>query len=205
MQATPLPPPIPLSGAMEIPVPTLAPPSIKPFEWEPVPIYIETVPPKPGSPSPARTEEDVPEEPDDSRVEENIKEEQSQPADIISEQSNTVTSGKPALPELPEEILAEVQTVEVPFIGIEVPVPRPEILVTATATAGISSVAAVGGTLAATTLFKQLQPLLKPVFKFALKKLAAIRKKPPPVTWARLRLKESRQRKQKRKGYVGQF
>ena len=112
----------------------------------------------------------------------------------------------PDLPDLPEEILAEVQTVEVPLIGIEIPIPRPEILVTATATAGISSVAAVGGTLAATTMFKQLQPILKPIFKFALKKLAALRKKPPPVTWARLRLKPGvlHPHIQKRRGSLGQ-
>ena len=196
---------MPLPRAMEIPVPTLAPPSIKPFEWEPVPIYVETVPPKPGSPTTSGAQEDVPNEPEDNSVEEDVKENQETAPNNNTEQPNIMTSGKPELPALPEEILAEVQTVEVPFIGVEVPVPRPEILVTATATAGISSVAAVGGTLAATTLFKQLQPLLKPVFKFALKKLAAIRKKPPPVTWSRLRLKESRRRRQKRMGYVGQF
>ena len=82
--------------------------------------------------------------------------------------------------------IAEVQTVEV--FGFDIPMPRTEILVTATSTAAISSVAAVAGTLFATTLFRQLQPILKPIFKTLLKKLAKVRKKPPPKTWARLRL-----------------
>tara|TARA_X000001388_G_scaffold76714_1_gene74830 strand:+ start:135 stop:809 length:675 start_codon:yes stop_codon:yes gene_type:complete len=96
----------------------------------------------------------------------------------------------------PEELvpeLAEVQTVEV--FGLEIPVPRTEILATAATTAGVSSVVAVAGTLFATTLFRQLQPILKPIFKTILKKIAKVRKKPPPKTWARLRL-ESRQRRQ---------
>ena len=193
MRAVPLPPPIPLSGAMEIPVPTLAPPTIKPFEWEPVPIYVETVPPKPGtsggSDSSKPTEEAPAEQPP------------------VTETTPDPATVAPELPELPEEILAEVQTIEIPFTEIEVPVPRGEILVTAATTAGVSSVVAVSGTLFATTLFKQLQPILKPIFKFAIKKIAAIRKKPPPVTWARLQLKArgSHQHIRSQKGYVGRF
>ena len=60
----------------------------------------------------------------------------------------------PPLNLVPE--LAEVQTWDVPLIGVEIPVPRTEILVTATTTAGISSVVAVGGTLFATTMFRQV-------------------------------------------------
>ena len=107
--------------------------------------------------------------------------------------ANDTSTDVPA--EVPEDLvpeLAEVQTVELPIIGVEIPLPRPEILATAATTAGISSVAAVGGTLFATTLFRQLQPILKPIFKAILKKLAKIRKKPPPKTWARQRLSESR-------------
>ena len=209
MQVIPLPPPIPLSGAVDIPVPTLAPPTLKPFAWEPVPIYVESVPPKPGSPGSTGAKEEEPDDPNNTRVNESVQENQPPTPSNIPEQSNTILPVQPELPDLPdlpEEILAEVQTVEVPLIGIEIPVPRPEILVTAVATAGISSVAAVGGTLAATTMFRQLQPILKPIFKFALKKLAALRKKPPPVTWARLRLKPGvlHPRIQKRRGSSGQ-
>ena len=166
---TPLPPPVPLPGAFEIPVPTLAPPVIAPFAWEPIPIYREDIPEQPKTPTEEKPAQEAEEEKQPPKQE-------PPPPDPVQEMPEPIA---PELPELPEEILAEVQTIEVPFVGVEVPVPRPEILVTATATAGISSVAAVGGTLAAQTVFRQLQPILKPVFKFALKKLAAIRKKPP--------------------------
>ena len=157
------------------------------------PIYVEDVPPKPETSGGSGSSEPTEEAPAEQQA---VTETTPDPATNYSE---------PELPELPEELLAEVQTFEIPFTEIEVPVPRGEILVTAATTAGVSSVVAVSGTLFATTLFKQLQPILKPIFKFAIKKLAAIRKKPPPVTWARLRLKESRPRKSRKMGYVGRL
>ena len=40
----PLPPAFPIPQAFVVPEPVLAPPQIKPLEWEPVPMYIETTP-----------------------------------------------------------------------------------------------------------------------------------------------------------------
>ena len=118
--------------------------------------------------------------------EENILEDEEAPKESSGKPNET----SPPLNLVPE--LAEVQTWDVPLIGVEIPVPRTEILVTATTTAGISSVVAVGGTLFATTMFRQLQPILKPIFKTLLKKLAALRKKEPPPTFGRERLQGSR-------------
>ena len=169
MEAIPIPPPIPIAPTLNIPEPVLAEPQWIPPEWAPVPIY----------------EEDIPEDPEVGPSEEKKEEkEEAKPPPKPAE--------APKPPPIPE--LSEVQTITLPIIGTEIPVPRAEILVTATTTAGVSSVVAVSGTLFATTMFRQLQPILKPVFKFALKKLAAIRKKPPPLSFGRERLQARRLR-----------
>ena len=173
MEAIPIPPPIPIAPTLQIPNPVIAEPQWIPPKWEPVPIYQEDIP---DEPSVGPNESENKEEP-----------EAKPPVKPIPPPKPPPT---PPLPDIPE--LSEVQTITVPIIDAEIPVPRPEILVTAATTAGVSSVVAVGGTLFATTMFRQLQPILKPIFKFALKKVAAIRKKPPPVTWSRQRLLDRR-------------
>ena len=64
---------------------------------------------------------------------------------------------KPTTPALPEE----AQIVEIPFTDIEVPMPTTTIMTTAATTAFIS----VAATLTATSLFKYIVMILKPVFK----------------------------------------
>ncbi len=61
----------------------------------------------------------------------------------------------------------EVQMIDVPFMDVEVPMPSTEIM-TAAATTAVISVAA---TLTATSVFKWLVTLMKPVFKQAWSKL----------------------------------
>ncbi len=61
----------------------------------------------------------------------------------------------------------EAQIVEIPFTEIEFPMPSTTIMTTAATTAFIS----VGATLAATSLFKYLVMLMKPIFKQAWNKL----------------------------------
>ena len=183
MQAIPIPPPIPIQGGIQFPDPILIQPSGQEFQWEPVPMYIEDIPREIPTPNPGninQTEEEAEEEEAEEKESKETKENVTPPKELT-----------PPLNLVPE--LAEVQTWDVPLIGVEIPVPRAEILVTATTTAGISSVVAVGGTLFATTLFRRLQPILKPIFKTVFKKLAALQKKPPPLSWARSRrLKKQR-------------
>ena len=176
MEAIPIPPAIPLPGKFEVPQPTLELPEWQQPTWVPIPIYREDIP-------------DTPNPKTKPKEEESDKEETSKPP-----------PGKP--PDMPKPVIpemAEIQTWTIPIIEQDIPIPRPEILVTATATAGISAVAAVGGTMVATTLFRQLQPLLKPVFKTLLKKLAALQKKPPPLSFGRVRQLARRQRKPDKK------
>ena len=175
MEAIPIPPPIPIAPTFVIPNPVIAEPQWIPPKWEPVPIY----------------QEDIPDEPSVGPNENKNKEEpEAKPP--VKPIPPPEPPPPPPLPDIPE--LSEIQTITLPFIDAEIPVPRPEILATAATTAGVSSVVAVSGTLFATTMFRQLQPILKPIFKFVLKKVAAVRKKPPPLTYGRERLLARRQR-----------
>ena len=184
MEVIPIPLPFPIQGGIQIPDPILVQPSRQEFQWEPVPMYIEDIPPPIPTPNPSQSNENTEAEQEEEQNNSETKEDS--PKGLGK--PNELT---PPLNLVPE--LAEVQTWDVPLIGVEIPVPRAEILVTATTTAGISSVVAVGGTLFATTLFRQLQPILKPIFKTLLKKLAALRKKEPPLSWSReRRLKKQR-------------
>ena len=68
----------------------------------------------------------------------------------------------PKQPNIPKiNIPPEAQIVEIPFTDIEVPLPSTTIMTTAATTAFIS----VAATLTATSMFKQLVMILKPVFK----------------------------------------
>jgi hypothetical protein len=73
------------------------------------------------------------------------------------EEETKPTQTKPTTPALPKE----AQIVEIPFTDIEVPMPTTTIMTTAATTAFIS----VAATLTATSLFKYIVMILKPVFK----------------------------------------
>ena len=83
-----------------------------------------------------------------------------QDTDSQQQQTNNPTLAKPAIP-------PEAQFVEIPFTDIEVPMPTTTIMTTAATTAFIS----VAATLAATSLFKYLVMLMKPIMKQAWNKL----------------------------------
>ena len=95
--------------------------------------------------------------------------------------------GTPAPQNVPQ--FKEVTEFTLPGTDISIPVPRQEILSTAVVTAGASSVAAVAGTLLASTVLKRLVQLLKPVLKIGMKRLAKLRGRPAPETFGRQRLK----------------
>tara|TARA_B100000085_G_C18379257_1_gene445669 strand:- start:32 stop:577 length:546 start_codon:yes stop_codon:yes gene_type:complete len=94
------------------------------------------------------------------------------------------------VPDVPQ--FKEVTEFTLPGTDISIPVPRKEILSTAIVTAGASSVAAVAGTLVASTLLKRLVQLLKPVMKIGMKRLAKVRGRPAPETFGRQRLRQRR-------------
>jgi len=73
--------------------------------------------------------------------------------------------------------------------GIEIPIPKPEILVAAGTTATVS----VGATLLATSVFKKCVSALKPVIKQVVTRVQKKLGKNPP-TWSRQRLEQRRRR-----------
>lgn len=85
----------------------------------------------------------------------------SDPAPEADEETPTAQQVTPAVTP------PEAQIIQVPFTDIEVPMPTTTIMTTAATTAFIS----VGATLAATSLFKYLVMLMKPIFKQAWNKL----------------------------------
>ena len=84
--------------------------------------------------------------------------------------SNEDKSPDKTKPKVPKD--KEVQMVDVPFTDIEVPMPSTEIM-TAAATTAVISVAA---TLTATSIFKYLVTVMKPLFKQAWSKLTKKKK-----------------------------
>ena len=81
-------------------------------------------------------------------------------SDPAPESTTNPTTTKPNIP-------SEAQIVQIPFTDIEVPMPTTTIMTTAATTAFIS----VGATLAATSLFKYLVMIMKPIFKQAWNKM----------------------------------
>tara|TARA_Y100000015_G_scaffold708_1_gene734 strand:- start:379 stop:837 length:459 start_codon:yes stop_codon:yes gene_type:complete len=81
-------------------------------------------------------------------------------------QEEAATKAKPA-PPTKSNVPEEAQIVEIPFTDIEVPMPTTTIMTTAATTAFIS----VAATLTATSLFKYIVMILKPVFKQTWSKL----------------------------------
>ena len=74
---------------------------------------------------------------------------------------------EPPSPELPKISAPEVQLIEVPYTDVELPLPTTEIMTAAATTAFIS----VAATLSATSLFKWLVKIMKPLFKQTWNKL----------------------------------
>ena len=93
-----------------------------------------------------------------------------QDTDSQQQQTNNPTLAKPAIP-------PEAQFVEIPFTDIEVPMPTTTIMTTAATTAFIS----VAATLAATSLFKYLVMLMKPIMKQAWNKITKKKNQQEPL------------------------
>jgi hypothetical protein len=74
--------------------------------------------------------------------------------------------------------IAETTKVTLPGTDVKITVPKAEVLTTAAATAGVAALASVAATMAAGPVLQNLQKVLKPAMKTALKKLAAIRSVP---------------------------
>lgn len=90
---------------------------------------------------------------------EGINTSEEKPSEEAKKETKTQPT-KPTTPPIPQ-LPPEAQLVEIPFTDIEVPIPSTTIMTTAATTAFIS----VAATLTATSLFKYLVMVMKPIFK----------------------------------------
>ena len=187
MDPIPLPPYTKLPDPTQFSMPQLPPPVVEMPLWVPVPIKPEDVIPLPKTKTGKEKEE---------------KPERDEQAERLNEVDRMMTPTPPVPGDLPLPS-AEVRRVEVPFTDLTIPVPKEEIVATAVTTAGAAAVASVGATMIAGKLFSQIVKIAKPVIKAVLKKIAKVRGKPAPETWARQQLKESRQRRLGKTGSTG--
>lgn len=129
--------------------------------------------------------------PSAKQMRQQIQAEQEELDEQKQETLQRLTPKKPQGIQVPQNVpqFKEVTEFTLPGTDITIPVPRQEILSTAVVTAGASSVAAVAGTLLASTLLKRLVQLLKPVLKIGMKRLAKLRGRPAPETFGRQRLR----------------
>ena len=143
MRPVMIPPPMPLPDAMRIPRQPLAMPQFDTPEWEPIPIY--------RNPTPEEVK---------TGTRNGEKEAQGESADKDKEsrtpESNIPEPAEVDLPDLDVVIheMNEVNTVTIPIIEVDVPLPKNELVVIAVTTASVSAVAAVGGTMIPTTLLR---------------------------------------------------
>ena len=86
--------------------------------------------------------------------------------------------------------LAEATTINLPGTDIQIPVPKAEIVTAA----AVTSVVSVAATLTATSLFKQLVSLFKPVINVVIKKINKLRNK-KVITFGRQRWELRRSRR----------
>ena len=90
------------------------------------------------------------------------------------EEESTTSKRQPTTPNIP--LPSEAQIIEIPFTDIEVPMPTTTIMTTAATTAFIS----VAATLTATSLFKYLVMVMKPIMKTTWNKIT--KKKEPKAS-----------------------
>ena len=168
-----------------LPAPVLELPKAELPSYVPMVIPQQTETDKPPVPIVESEERDEPEPatPPDLRqlVREALRQATAAPSVQRVEASNQV---------VPEPLAAEVTEIVVPGTSIAVPVPKAEIL----SVAATTSVISVGATLAATSMFKRLVQVMKPVFKAVAGKVQKLRGK-KVETWARRRLSERHQRR----------
>ena len=179
----PMPPVVPLPGAFNVPRQQLAMPEFNTPTWVTPPIYRQ---PKPEDVKTGRTEGE--------------KEDKGESAEREGRKPNIPESNIPEVPEVelpPMDIVIpemdQTNTITIPIIEVDVPLPKSEVVVIAVTTASVSAVAAVGGTMVATSLFRELVKIFKPIMKTLVKKLAKLRGK-EVKSWSRERLAARRQR-----------
>lgn len=190
MEVAPLLPPIPLPNAFQLPAPILDVPLVNPPRWVLVPQRLKDYP-EPVAPQTESSKTTEEEEPAEEKVDPPPKE----PPPKLPPPPPVIFHPLPALPEQQLDTVlngstevTEENSITIPLIEVEIPLPSNEIMITASTTATVAAVASVGGALVAKTVFDYVLQLIKPLLKIVVNKLQKVRGK-ETTTWARQRLK----------------
>ena len=200
MEIVPIPPAFPIPQAFSIPAQPLDTPEFSLPAWITPPNRLDNIKEliPPNVPERNNQKEETSEESKDTE-EDKEKEEEKSEEPVFEGIAPPIDTPKIQIPfplqqqnQQQDEAESEFEnSVIIPGIDYEMPLPSTEVMVTAATTASIAAVVSVTGTLAAKTVFDYLLKLIKPALKVAVNKLAKARGK-PTTSWARQRLQERR-------------
>ena len=201
MEIVPIPPAFPIPQAFSIPAQPLDTPEFSLPAWITPPNRLDNIKEliPPNVPERNNQKEETSEESKDTEEEDKEKEEEKSEEPDFEGIAPPIDTPKIQIPfplqqqnQQQDEAESEFEnSVIIPGIDYEMPLPSTEVMVTAATTASIAAVVSVTGTLAAKTVFDYLLKLIKPALKVAVNKLAKARGK-PTTSWARQRLQERR-------------
>lgn len=201
MEIVPIPPAFPIPQAFSIPAQPLDTPEFSLPAWITPPNRLDNIKEliPPNVPERNNQKEETSEESKDTEEEDKENKEEKSEEPVFEGIAPPIDTPKIQIPfplqqqnQQQDEAESEFEnSVIIPGIDYEMPLPSTEVMVTAATTASIAAVVSVTGTLAAKTVFDYLLKLIKPALKVAVNKLAKARGK-PTTSWARQRLQERR-------------
>ncbi len=203
MEIVPIPPAFPIPQAFNVPAQPLDTPDFSLPAWVNPPNQLDNIKQliPPNVPERNNQKEETSEESKDTEEEDKEKEKEKDKSEepVFEGIAPPIDTPKIQIPfplqqqnQQQNETASEFEnSVIIPGIDYEMPLPSTEVMVTAATTASIAAVVSVTGTLAAKTVFDYLLKLIKPALKVAVNKLAKARGK-PTTSWARQRLQERR-------------
>ena len=201
MEIVPIPPAFPIPQAFSIPAQPLDTPEFSLPAWITPPNRLDNIKEliPPNVPERNNQKEETSEESKDTEEEDKENKEEESEEPVFEGIAPPIDTPKIQIPfplqqqnQQQDEAESEFEnSVIIPGIDYEMPLPSTEVMVTAATTASIAAVVSVTGTLAAKTVFDYLLKLIKPALKVAVNKLAKARGK-TTTSWARQRLQERR-------------
>ncbi len=203
MEIVPIPPAFPIPQAFNVPAQPLDTPDFSLPAWVNPPNQLDNIKQliPPNVPERNNQKEETSEESKDTEEEDKEKEKEKDKSEepVFEGIAPPIDTPKIQIPfplqqqnQQQNETASEFEnSVIIPGIDYEMPLPSTEVMVTAATTASIAAVVSVTGTLAAKTVFDYLLKLIKPGLKIVVNKLAKARGK-PTTSWARQRLQERR-------------
>jgi len=201
VEIVPIPPAFPIPQAFSIPAQPLDTPEFSLPAWITPPNRLDNIKEliPPNVPERNNQKEETSEESKDTEEEDKENKEEKSEEPVFEGIAPPIDTPKIQIPfplqqqnQQQDEAESEFEnSVIIPGIDYEMPLPSTEVMVTAATTASIAAVVSVTGTLAAKTVFDYLLKLIKPALKVAVNKLAKARGK-PTTSWARQRLQERR-------------